>query len=305
MLIPIILLLGLLTLGLLGLGVWFLLAERAKPNKSHHQFISSDQPEFSTAAYSTTADSSDRPSADHPLTWSGTGCILFFGLVWSGFTLFFVFFMVQAFITDWHEYTLLRDTGQVVDGVITDRRIDYGSADDDDDYYVTYKYTAPLPQGDSQSFTDEVSVNRRTYDDLPPERIVKVLYASSNPSVSDLEQEFGSPAWMFVFFSCFMSVFVVVGVGMLTWGVTRTRKVLLLNARGQVTQGRVTDRWVDTDSDGDNTYCVAYRFDVPLSDSGPILKGEQNAKAYNSLHVGEPVQVRYLPSNPKICRLEL
>lgn len=312
MLIPLILLLSLLTIALLGLGVWFILADRAKNSAASDHFWPSAHPSFQSTpqptpqpTFQSQPPTGERPSADMPLTWSGIGCVLTFGLAWSGFVLFFVVVMTYTFLADWQAYTLLRDTGQVVDGVILDRRIDYGSADDDDDYYLTYRYTAPLPQGDSQSFTEEASVSRSTYDAFPPERPVKVLYAPADPAVSELEPEFGSPFWPFAFFACFISLFVIIGVGMLTWGLNNSRKVLLLNARGQMTQGTLTHRWIDTDSDGDDTYCIAYRFEVPLAGSGPVLKGEQNPKAYNSLNVGDPVSVRYLPNNPTVCRLEL
>ena len=65
----------------------------------------------------------------------------------------------------------------------------------------------------------------------------------------------------------------------------------------------MTHCWVQTDSDGDRDYCVAYRFAPPGQPE--IITAEYNRTAYNTLLAGDPVQVRYLPGKPEICRLKL
>jgi hypothetical protein len=53
---------------------------------------------------------------------------------------------------------------------------------------------------------------------------------------------------------------------------------------------------------------VAYQFEAPLPGGGSrqIVKGEivDLVRLYARLQTGTPVQVRYLPDDPFVCRLE-
>lgn len=49
---------------------------------------------------------------------------------------------------------------------------------------------------------------------------------------------------------------------------------------------------------------MAYYFKLPWQ-SGSVVRAEMNAEAYRAYQVGDPVQVRYLPENPQVCRLEV
>jgi hypothetical protein len=152
--------------------------------------------------------------------------------------------------------------------------------------------------------THEESINHDTYQELSPESRVLVRYSATNPEVVRLEGQ--SKTFEVILLTCFMlfgGLFVLIGVWLVysNWQGIYTARVLV--RRGEVTAGRVTDCWTETDSDGDRAYCVAFRFAEPGQPE--ITTAEYNRKAYNTFQVGDPVQVRYLPGNPDLCRLEM
>lgn len=85
--------------------------------------------------------------------------------------------------------------------------------------------------------------------------------------------------------------------GMLDWQKNQT-----LTDRGQLARGVLIDRWKRR---GHQTrlYCVAYYFE-PLESRG-VVRAEINFTAYDTLRIGDVVQVRYLPDQPQVCRLEI
>ena len=88
---------------------------------------------------------------------------------------------------------------------------------------------------------------------------------------------------------------------LLIHGIRDWQRVKALEARGQLVQGVMLDRWVVR---GRGTaYCVAYYFDLPWG-SAPLVRAEMNDEAYHAYQVGDMVQVRYLPDNPQVCRVE-
>jgi hypothetical protein len=179
---PIIFTLSIATLSLIGIGIWLIRAEQARTAS------------LKTTNFATTASPLDsagldqRPPARTPLSAGGAGCMLVFGLFWVAFSLIFMILPAGMFYSEWQTYHLLKDTGKLTEGVITGQRIDEDS--EGDTYYVTYKYTAPLPQGDRQSISIEESVGFSLYNSLPVETRVMVRYSPADPTVSKLEAEF-------------------------------------------------------------------------------------------------------------------
>jgi hypothetical protein len=114
-------------------------------------------------------------------------------------------------------------------------------------------------------------------------------------------------------FACiFMLPFVVIPllivstqVWRLVKGVQDWQKVKALEARGQLIQGVLLDRWSGLTRG--SQYCVAYYFELPWVSpgGGPLIRAENNKQAHRAYQVGDPVQVRYLPDNPQVCRLEV
>jgi hypothetical protein len=247
------------------------------------------------------AEAVSRPTPQRPPGVGGGGCELLFGLGWTAFSLLFVIVPIAVFITEWQTANLLRTTGVTTEAVVISRRIDEDS--DGDTYYVTYRYRVPI-KGDQMPLTHEESVNHDMYQALSPESRVLVRYSATNPEVVRLEGR--SRTFEAVLLTCFMlfgGLFVLIGVWLVYSSWQGIYKAGLLARRGELTTGRVTDCWLETDSDGDKEYCVAFRFAVPGRPE--ITTAEYNRKAYNTLQVGDWVQVRYVPGKPKICSLKL
>lgn len=107
----------------------------------------------------------------------------------------------------------------------------------------------------------------------------------------------------------FMLPFVVIPLLIVGWqvwllvkGIQSWQKVTALEARGQLASGVMLDHWVRRGRGV--AYCVAYYFELPWQ-SVPVVRAEMNADAYRTYQVGDSVQVRYLPENPQVCRLEV
>jgi hypothetical protein len=107
----------------------------------------------------------------------------------------------------------------------------------------------------------------------------------------------------------FMLPFVVIPLLIVSWqvwmlvkGVRDWQRIKMLEARGQLAPGVMLDRWIRRGRGV--AYCVAYYFELPW-ESAPVVRAEMNAEAYRAYQVGDSVQVRYLPDNPKVCRLEV
>lgn len=85
---------------------------------------------------------------------------------------------------------------------------------------------------------------------------------------------------------------------LLIHGIQEWQRVKALEARGQLAQGVILDRWGISGQGR-----VAYYFDLP-GGSAPVVRAELNDYAYQAYQVGDLVLVRYLPDNPQVCRLE-
>jgi hypothetical protein len=103
--------------------------------------------------------------------------------------------------------------------------------------------------------------------------------------------------WVFVFLLVLSAQALL-----LIYGVREWQRVKAVEARGQVTQGVILDRWVRRGRG--SAYCVAYYFELPWG-SAPVVRAEINDEAYRAYQVGDAVQVCYLPDNPQVCRLEM
>jgi len=224
-----------------------------------------------------------------------------FGLGWTGFSLLFVIVPVAVFIAEWQTSNLLRTTGLTTEAVVISRRIDEDF--EGDTYYVTYRYRVPI-KGDQMQLTHEESVSHDIYQELPPESPVLVRYSATNPDVVRLEGR--SRTFEVILLTGMMlcgGLFVLIGVWLIYSGWQGAYRAGLLARRGELTTGRVTHCWLETDSDGDREYFVAYRFAAPGQPE--IATAEYNRQAFDILQVGDPVQVRYVPGKPEICSLKL
>ncbi len=292
MLWSIVLTLAFVAVLLIGLGGYIVIRRQTGPRSS--KLLAPAVPPIKAAA---------RPSPDdRPAVTGGGYCGLLFGLGWTGFSLIFVIAPIAIFITEWQTYTLLRDTGVPTEAVIISRRIDEDS--EGDSYYVTYRYTAPLPQGDRADFTQTESVSRDTYQALPPESRVTVRYSATHPEIARLaDRSMAFQVGMTICFMLFGGLFVLIGLWLTYSSGQAVYYAAALARQGVVTTGILADRWTETDSEGDKTYCVAVRF--ATLDGSNVTIAEYNRKAYHRLLEGDQVAVRYLPKRPEISRLEM
>lgn len=247
-------------------------------------------------------EAATRPTPKRPPGVGKGGCELIFGLGWTGFSLIFVIVPIAIFITEWQTANLLRTTGVTTEAVVVSRRIRGDS--DGNTYYIAYHYWVPLPKGDRTQLTHEESVDEDTYQNLPPESRVFVRYSATDPEVVRLEGQ--SKTFEAILLTCFMlfgGLFVFIGGWFVYSSWQEIHKARVLARYGEMTSARLIDRWTETDSDGDKEYCVAFRFAMPGQPE--FMAAEYNRNAYNTLQVGDLVQVRYVPGKPDICRLEM
>ncbi len=268
-------------LGLMGGGLWLMQAERANNAQ--------------------TTVPGQRPKPRTPISRGSAGCLLPFSLFWTVFSSLFLVLPIGMFYSQWQTYTLLRDKGATVEGVIISQRIDEDS--EGDTYYVTYRYTAPLPQGDRQQFSREESVSSDLYEMLKPEKRAIIRYATPDPATARLEQSFGPPLPFIFLMSGMGGVFTLIGLGLVGVSLKAIYTASQLIRYGKFAPASIVERWTETDSDGDKTYVVSYSFNT--SEGVPVTAAEFNRKAYDKYQPGNMVRVRYLPNNPQTCRLEL
>ena len=279
----IIAVLGITAIILTALGAWQLWRKR----RANADSISSDiKPR--------------RPKPYQPPHVFNSGCLLVFGLFWTSFSLVFVVVGLGSAAAEWSTYTVLRENGVSTEAEIVSRRINEDS--DGDTYYVTYTYTAPLPQGDRDTFTREEQVSRKEYQTMRPGTNVNIRYAANHPATARLTDTSRAVAIILpIVFGLFGGIFTLVGIVLVSAGVKSMTQARQLAYLGVTTQAHIIERWTDADSDGDTTYCVSYRFTAPGYPE--IIKAEYNRKAYDLLD--DTVMVRYVRNQPDICRLEL
>ena len=228
------------------------------------------------------------------------GCMLLFSLFWTLFSAIFVVVGTGLFINEQVRYNRLLQEGVTVKGTVTDLEID--DSGDSTSYYVHYQFTASI-NGDPTQVKARASVSSSLYDDLETSQKIDVLYASSDPNISTLKAEFGSPDLILpLVFVGMGGLFVLIGLGMMYGSVKAMIELNQLRSQGRQVQGIIFDRWQDKDSEGDSTYFVAYAFKV-----GPaqqiVTAAEQNSRLHKKYRISDSVTVRYVPSKPTICQV--
>lgn len=93
-----------------------------------------------------------------------------------------------------------------------------------------------------------------------------------------------------------VGVFLLVVAVLAVRGLPAARK---LDASDAIAPGRIVGKWTQTDSDDDKTCYVAYEY-------GEAEEAFQRVswKHYRRVEIGEQVDVRYLPEDPSLSRLE-
>lgn len=168
---------------------------------------------------------------------------------------------------------------------------------DDDDYYISYAYQAPSPDGDGRvQLRREESVNPTTYRSAEKDGSIQIIYAADDPSVSRIDKV-GLLDWFLVLLVPILGSGMIWFVGKALGQYLQARK---LDQFGEITEGAIVDSWVDRDSDGDKTYYVAYEFG-----DGIQIAQQVKQSLYEQIPLRSQVPVRYLPDEPTISRMEL
>lgn len=146
--------------------------------------------------------------------FSGLGCMLPFGVVWTAFSAIFLVVGIFTYLNERKTYDLLSREGVTNTAVVTDMYVSTDS-EGDSTYYINYEYIVPI-SGDAASFTNRQSVPKRIYSTLENGNKVEVLYAASQPGISELSSTFGPPDLMLpVCFGGMGLLFTLIGLGLI------------------------------------------------------------------------------------------
>ncbi len=146
------------------------------------------------------------------------------------------------------------------------------------------------------------------YQPVPPKYSPDIkLYLANKTNAKFLRGETRRPASLansvlgWGCFIPFISIFLIVGIGMLIYGVVELKRDLDLRRDGMVTTGRQVANRIYEDSEGDSYY-LTYSFVV--NDQPYQREQSVDWDRYNSFESGAPIEIRYLPNNPSQSRIE-
>jgi hypothetical protein len=120
-----------------------------------------------------------------------------------------------------------------------------------------------------------------------------------------VRQPLGSSRKHLLFWLSWIACSLVIMVAGIGYFLRENQRYASLVREGQPAVGVVIDKETDSDEDS-TTYFVTYSFDAPISSgSEPLLdRTSVSANIYESLQVGQQVDVVFLPANPRVSRLQ-
>lgn len=220
---------------------------------------------------------------------------LVFGVIWTLFSL--VFFSVAGVTTfnDWRTHQQLKEMGQIVQGQIAVRENFFDA--DSDSYYLTYRYRVA-----GEVYDNEDSVSERLYDSKQVGDVVSILYDPQEPQRARLEDNPPVSYWFVVGVGTMGLVFITIGLVALVYFGSRWRTWQILRKNGRQVPAKIIETWVQTDSDGDDIYYVAYGFTLTRKDGSQkqFYKAQYSQNEnYHALRTGDEVQVLVMMSDPE------
>ncbi len=191
------------------------------------------------------------------------------------------FLTIPRAIREYRALKLLRESGTAAEAVVTYLRVDRSG--DDDDYYVTYAYTARSPDGDGWlTFSREQEVAKQLFNTLEKGGHVEITYAPVDPAVSRLAGTtfWNQPGLTFV---PFVGPVVLIITAIY---VRRCLRVLQLDRFGELTEGVIVDSWVKKDSEGARVHYLVYQIA-----EGIQVKQQVKKEEFERLPLGTAVTV--------------
>ncbi len=191
---------------------------------------------------------------------------------------------------------LLESEGVTVRATITEK---YISTDDDGDetYYLTYTFNAQSPDAGSQQVKRKERVFYELFAQVEEGGRIDVTYARSDPKVAQIVANYipGDVSYLPIFLGGIMGL---VDVLLASAAYRRFQNAVRLDAEGIPATATVLDLFATSDENS-TTYYVAYT----LPD-GQQIRHSIRPALYKQLHVGDPIQLVYLPDNPRLFRPE-
>jgi len=191
---------------------------------------------------------------------------------------------------------LLESEGVTVRATITEK---YISTDDDGDetYYLTYTFSAQSPDAGSQQVKRKERVFYELFAQVEEGGRIDVTYARSDPKVAQIVANYipGDVSYLPIFLGGIMGL---VDVLLASAAYRRFQNAVRLDAEGIPATATVLDLFATSDENS-TTYYVAYT----LPD-GQQIRHSIRPALYKQLHVGDPIQLVYLPDNPRLFRPE-
>jgi Ca2+/Na+ antiporter len=153
------------------------------------------------------------------------GCTLPFALFWTAFSTIFLVAGIAMYLNERLTFDLLTREGVQSIAFVTDLSIDSDS-DGEETYYVRYEYIVPI-SGDAITMSNRQSVAEREYNQLERGMKVEILYAASQPSISELKSTFRPPDLMLpVCFGGLGLLFTLIGVGLMAGALSSIGRAL-------------------------------------------------------------------------------
>lgn len=255
---------------------------------------------FVSTSAPTSSSEQKRPTPTLPL--KNNGCLLPFAIGWVLICILFLLLATRQSLNEFTEYSRLKSAGKTALATITQLEVE--SDDDSNAYYAYYQFNAEV-NGDRARFNGMDHISAKTYRALTVGQTAAVVYWPSDPNVSVLQSEFKFPFTTPLIILCMLVPFTLIGAVFLQSAFKGTLQIRKLRARGQLVQGKISDRWQDKDSDGDPIYILAYTFraTLPGQRTEVITRAEQDQRLYQRYQKGQTVTIRYLPEDPQICEI--
>lgn len=154
------------------------------------------------------------------------GCTLPFAIFWTLFSSIFLIIGLVTYMDDRKTYDLLSREGVESIGIVTDLS-QIEDSDGDETYFVRYRFIAPS-DGKIDTISQRQSVPERVFNQLEEGMKVEIIYAFSQPSVSELKSTFGPPELILpVCFGGMGLLFTLIGIGMIAGALTSAGKAFL------------------------------------------------------------------------------